>query len=50
MTCYKAHYKGEIKPCSEIEDIKWLTSNDIDFVSFVDVKIFNYLNALGQLL
>ena len=49
MSCYKAQFIGEIKANSEIEDIKWVATKDVDLVSFVDIKIFNYLNNLGQL-
>lgn len=49
MTCYMADFDGEMKPSSEIEEIKWLSYEDIDKVSPVDVLIFNDLNKKGFL-
>lgn len=49
MSCYKASYKGKLKASNEIEEIHWLAMKDMDLVSFVDVKIFNYLHELGEL-
>ena len=43
MTCYMADYTGELKPDSEIEEIKWLTSSDKDLISYVDKLIFDLL-------
>jgi 8-oxo-dGTP diphosphatase len=43
MTCYMAAYTGELKPDSEIEEIKWLTYNDKDQISHVDKLIFDFL-------
>jgi len=49
MTCYEADYKGALKASSEIEEIKWLNLKDIALVSFVDKKIFKYLEEKGRL-
>jgi len=49
MTCYEADYKGVLKASSEIEEIKWLRLKDIELVSFVDKKIFKYLEGIGRL-
>ncbi|MEM7102929.1 MAG: NUDIX domain-containing protein [Bacteroidota bacterium] len=49
MSCYKAEFEGTLKPSNEIEEIRWLTMADIDLVSYVDVKIFNYLHEKGEL-
>ena len=43
MQCYKGNYKGELKPDSEIEEIEWLNSTDLEKVSHVDKIIFNWL-------
>ena len=43
MTCYMADYTGELKPDSEIEEIKWLTYSDKDQISHVDKLIFDFL-------
>lgn len=44
MTCYKGDYQGNLKPSSEIEEIKWLTSDtDPKLLSPVDIIIFTYL-------
>jgi 8-oxo-dGTP diphosphatase len=49
MTCYTANYEGILKESSEIAEIIWLNYNDIDKVSAVDKKIFEYLRQQGQL-
>ncbi|NDP23186.1 MAG: NUDIX domain-containing protein [Paludibacter sp.] len=49
MTCYKAKYSGTLKANSEIEEIKWLTYNDLDIISEVDKKIFSFLIEKGEL-
>lgn len=44
MTCFTAKYKGILKPCSEIEEMTWLTSNtDSELLSPVDRIIFAFL-------
>ncbi|MEO1255312.1 MAG: NUDIX domain-containing protein [Bacteroidota bacterium] len=50
MTCYKAKYSGTIKPTSEIEEIRWLGYQDLDIISEVDKKIFNFLKEKGELM
>ena len=47
MTCYTASYAGELIPNSEIEEIRWLNSSDIDLISPVDKKIFTFLKRNG---
>ena len=47
MTCYKASYKGVPQAASEIEEIKWLNSKDLDIISEVDKKIFKFLFDKG---
>jgi len=49
MTCYRAEIKGVPKPSSEIEDIKWLDSSNMDIIADVDKKIFRYLREKGIL-
>ena len=49
MTCYKAEYSGELKVDNEIEEIRWLTFNDLDIISEVDKKIFSFLHKRGEL-
>ena len=49
MTCYTANYDGTPTPTSEIEEIRWLTYRDIDLVSEVDKKIFDFLKEKGSL-
>ena len=49
MTCYKAKYKGNMKPTSEIEEIRWLNYKDLDIISAVDKKIFKFLKERGEL-
>jgi 8-oxo-dGTP diphosphatase len=49
MTCYTAEFVGSLKPCSEIEEIKWLSYADRQFVSEVDKIIFDFLKEKGEL-
>ena len=49
MTCYKAKYIGHLKANSEIEEIKWLNYSDLDIISEVDKKIFQFLHEKGVL-
>ena len=49
MTCYTADFAGELKADSEIAEIVWLTTEDIDSVSPVDKLIFADLNKKGLL-
>lgn len=50
MTCYTADYEGNLEPCSEIEEIKWLSYADRENVSEVDKIIFDFLKENGELL
>ncbi len=50
MTCYTADYIGELKADSEIAEIVWLTSDDMDSISPVDKLIFADLKEKGLLL
>ena len=43
MTCYTAEFMGEIKPSSEIQEIRWLNYKNIDIISPVDKLIFKDL-------
>lgn len=49
MTCYTADFTGELKEAHEIEEIRWLTMNDLDIVSPVDKLIFADLHEKGLL-
>lgn len=49
MTCYAAHYHGQLLPDSEIEEMVWLTYNDRDLISAVDQLIFDFLYHKGDL-
>ncbi|MCI8760277.1 MAG: NUDIX domain-containing protein [Clostridia bacterium] len=49
MTCYTAEFIGEIKPNSEIQEIRWLNYKDIDIISPVDKLIFKALYEKGLL-
>ena len=49
MTCYTAEYTGELKADSEIAEIVWLTTADIETVSPVDKLIFADLKQKGLL-
>ena len=50
MTCYTAEFIGEIKPSSEIQEIRWLNYKDIDIISPVDKLIFKNLHEKGILI
>lgn len=49
MTCYLAGFNGEISASSEIAEVRWLTHNDLDIISPVDILIFNDLHDKGLL-
>lgn len=49
MTCYTAEFTGELKADSEIAEIVWLTTADIESVSPVDKLIFSDLKQKGLL-
>ncbi len=49
MTCYTAAYSGTLAANSEIEEVVWLTYQDIENVSAVDKIIFNFLKDRGEL-
>jgi 8-oxo-dGTP diphosphatase len=49
MTCYRADFEGDMKPCNEIGEIKWLNFSDIDSVAEVDKIIFPFLKEEGSL-
>lgn len=49
MTCYTATYSGTLAANSEIEEVLWLTYQDIEKVSAVDKLIFNFLKDRGEL-
>lgn len=50
MTCYTAEYIGDLKADSEIAEIVWLTTADMDSISPVDKLIFADLKEKGLLL
>ncbi len=50
MTCYTADFTGALKADSEIAEIVWLTTADIDSVSPVDKLIFADLKQKGLLM
>ena len=49
MTCYTAEFIGDIKPSSEIQEIRWLNYKDKDIISPVDKFIFKDLYEKGIL-
>ncbi len=49
MTCYTADFRGEIKPDSEIEALKWMSYADKDIMPPVDKLIFDWLHKKGSL-
>jgi len=49
MTCYTAEHTGELQADSEIAELAWLTSADMESVSPVNKLIFADLKAKGLL-
>lgn len=49
MTCYTAEFRGALCADNEIEEIRWLTINDMDIISPVDRLIFQKLSEDGLL-
>jgi 8-oxo-dGTP pyrophosphatase MutT (NUDIX family) len=49
MTCYTAHYEGDLAPASEIEEIVWLDHSGREHSSPVDKIIFDALHDQGLL-
>ena len=49
MQCYTAAYVGRILAASEIEEVGWLTTANIDTVSPVDRLIFAQLKSEGRI-
>lgn len=49
MSCYFGEYEGDLAPASEIEEMRWLGYEEKELTSFVDHKIFDWLNAQGML-
>jgi 8-oxo-dGTP diphosphatase len=49
MTCYKADYLGVLKKNNEIEEIRWLSYNDLHLISEVDKIIFDFLRKRKEL-
>ena len=50
MTCYTAEFNGQLQPASEIEEMRWLTTADMDMISPVDQLIFADLKEKGLLI
>jgi len=49
MTCYEADYLGVLKKNNEIEEIRWLSYNDLDLISEVDKIIFDFLKKAKKM-
>lgn len=49
MRCYTADFVGAAVPCSEIEELRWLTMEDFERISPVDKLIFQDLHEKGLL-
>ena len=49
MTCYTATYTGSLQAASEIEELVWLSYQDMDKVAPVDKLIFTMLKEKGLL-
>ncbi|MEV1015314.1 NUDIX domain-containing protein [Micromonospora sp. NPDC049801] len=49
MTCYRAGYRGRLRPASEIAEMAWLGYADRHRTSPVDQLIFDHLSAADLL-
>lgn len=49
VTCYVAEYKGELKPESEIEEMAWLDTSDLERCSAVAQKVVTFLAQSGEI-
>jgi len=49
MTCYTAEFDGTPGASSEIEELRWLTTADMEIISPVDKLIFTDLHEKGLL-
>jgi len=49
MQCYGASYLGTLKASSEIAELDWLDTGDMDRIAPVDVLIFNWLKSQNLL-
>ncbi|QUA52173.1 NUDIX hydrolase [Aristaeella lactis] len=49
MTCYMADYIGQLQADSEIAEIVWLTTDDMENISQVDKLVFTDLKEKGLL-
>lgn len=47
MTCYQGEYNGTLKAAAEIEEMAWLTYDEMDRTSHVDKIIFKDLRSEG---
>jgi len=47
MTCYTADFTGNVAASSEIEELRWLTTADMEIISPVDKLIFADLHSKG---
>jgi len=50
MTCYTADFTGVPAASSEIEELRWLTTADMEIISPVDKLIFKDLHDKGLLI
>lgn len=49
MTCYTAEYEGNLQPSSEIEEINFLDTSDMDKISLAGKLIFEDLKKKGYI-
>lgn len=47
MTCYIGQYMGTLMPAAEIEEMVWLTYDEMGKTSYVDKVIFKDLRSKG---
>lgn len=47
MTCYTAEYKGNLQPSSEVEEINFLDTSDMNKISLAGKLIFEDLKKKG---
>lgn len=49
MTCYTAEYEGNLQPSSEIQEINFLDTSDMDKISLAGKLIFEDLKKKGYI-
>lgn len=49
LSCYTAEYRGTLTPSSEVEELRWMSSADMEILPPADRQIYADLHAKGLL-